>query len=1687
MINMTMKRLMIIGLVVAAWAPVAGRAAQRGSMDWFNTETNLIRYASGGTNYLKGSSDKTIGCFVQLIDGGNNHSNDPAVCSGDGTTVDDTVIATHWCMEDGYMSHIATVNGERYLFTRLWTAPSPDFDHGLVPTSPTNRYGDSRIVYFNMGPPDFGEFNFGGNGGFATLLTPRATGQTAWVQVNITPAGAAATGRWKLNGDSGHSSGEAVATSQTSVVISYTNTAEWAWPPALNTMLTNGVTNVITAVFTQKTVWVRVNIQPQGAVDAGATWTLDGVGPHTNGAVVAATQTNVALGFNAVTGWTAPPGVNVNLATGITNLFTAVYTQQFGWIRCWLNPTNVAATGQWRVVGATNWMLNGDTTNVAVAGYTLTFGEVADWTKPDDLAVGVTNLQTNTVNVLYTPHMGAVRVTIEPAAAVATGAQWRLLNGPDTNWQASGGTVGSVTVGPYTVTFKDVFGWATPSDSTVQVANAATTATNGVYIRKMGSLSCVIEPAELTNAPLWYLLSSGPAESMISAAVTNLAVGRYVVAFNETNGWQSPPDMAADVAEATLTTVTGAFAQLVDGAVKCRIYPASAVAAGAMWRLTTGADTDFKSNGVVLGGLAFTNYWLEFATLNGWAQPSDIMINVATNATYLREGAYQQLSSGRGAVICRLGPSNMGVTARWRLSADPYTGWRSSGVCLADVPVADYVAEFEDVIGWGQPADRRLAVSNGFTTLINADYTELQGVDGFLFCRIAPTNVTALAQWGVASGAVTNWYSSGTGTNLAEGVYTQVFALSSGAWRIPPANVITVAQGRTTYAHTTFTQAVGGISCFFEPAAVTNDARWTLTNAAAMVSWQTNGAIITNLPVGSYEITFTNLFGYRTPANIITNVRDDQIAVVTAAYVQVYGSLTCALNPTDIVDQAFWQGSFATNWYTNNAVVGDVPVGRHTITFSPIEGWVRPLDQTAEVTETNLTSLSGNYTRTGLLMRLKLDEITNTMTVADATGMHHDGINYGADVYQDGKIWRAYYFSGTQSYIRVGDFSYGRVFSLSFWFKAGSPDRTNWCLFSHGALNESNNVNVFLTGSMAASNPNSLIAYLISPQAAAALVIPNTFADNQWHLCNVIAGHTNAQLFVDAVERAAAAWNPTEFAPASSVVIGGRSDTNSQSFLRGYLDDARIYNYPLTAAEIADLYAATSVYGSVTTTILPVDDSLRGQWRLLPQTNWMLSGETTNILVGFYTQEFAQVDGWIRPDARAITVGDGAAIVATGLYMRKVGSFTCVIWPADVTNSARWTLGGGSGYSTTQVSGVVVTNLAEGIYTCSFSAVSGWLTPAAQAVSVTHGELTQIIANYNQVWGYLTVNLGPQGALMAGAAWMGGTATTWQAGGTTVAILPGTNVVRFNSAARWNKPQDSNIVIAAGQSYTLTVMYGAVPGTNREPTINDFDGDGITDLSLYTTTGVWKFKRRSDGRSVTNRLGGGDAMPVPGDYDGDGIIDPAVYYPYSRTGQWEIISSVSGSNWFAGPLQGDQGGSTSWPVPWDYDGDRVADLAVYTTAGAWIRRQSWNDQQAPVEVWGQGDVVPLPGDYNGDGNTELAVYQWVDGKWYVSDKPPYGQHPVQWGYDYSSPVPRDYDLDGKTEYAIYHANDGLWYIYTDPASTTYMTHVLGGANALPIPGDYNGDGYVDPAVYNVTNQLWYIINRDGTVTTNSMQ
>jgi len=65
----------------------------------------------------------------------------------------------------------------------------------------------------------------------------------------------------------------------------------------------------------------------------------------------------------------------------------------------------------------------------------------------------------------------------------------------------------------------------------------------------------------------------------------------------------------------------------------------------------------------------------------------------------------------------------------------------------------------------------------------------------------------------------------------------------------------------------------------------------------------------------------------------------------------------------------------------------------------------------------------------------------------------------------------------------------------------------------------------------------------------------------------------------------------------------------------------------------------------------------------------------------------------------------------------------------------------------------------------------------------------------------------------------------------------------------------------------------------------DFDGDGRDDFVVYTSTqSGWYILRSSDGRGQAGYWGGPDAQPVPGDYDGDRVSDLAVYGP--ALGRW---------------------------------------------------------------------------------------------------------------------------------------------------------------------------------------------------------
>lgn len=212
--------------------------------------------------------------------------------------------------------------------------------------------------------------------------------------------------------------------------------------------------------------------------------------------------------------------------------------------------------------------------------------------------------------------------------------------------------------------------------------------------------------------------------------------------------------------------------------------------------------------------------------------------------------------------------------------------------------------------------------------------------------------------------------------------------------------------------------------------------------------------------------------------------------------------------------------------------------------------------------------------------------------------------------------------------------------------------------------------------------------------------------------------------------------------------------------------------------------------------------------------------------------------------------------------------------------------------------------------------------------------------------------------------------------------------------------------------------------------VNDFNGDGKSDLALFGDSGNWM----APGQSTVFFGLKGD-QPVPADYDGDRAVNRAVF----RDGAWYVQNQPVTYYGLKGDL----------PVPADYDGDGDVDKAVY-------RDGTWYVQNHPVKYLGLAGDIPVPGDYNGDGDAERAVYR--DGAWYVEGLPT-----VNFGLAGDIPVPADYNGDGKIERGVYR--DGAWFIEGMPTS------YLGLKGDVPVPGDYAGDGKADPAVFR--KGVWY--------------
>lgn len=217
--------------------------------------------------------------------------------------------------------------------------------------------------------------------------------------------------------------------------------------------------------------------------------------------------------------------------------------------------------------------------------------------------------------------------------------------------------------------------------------------------------------------------------------------------------------------------------------------------------------------------------------------------------------------------------------------------------------------------------------------------------------------------------------------------------------------------------------------------------------------------------------------------------------------------------------------------------------------------------------------------------------------------------------------------------------------------------------------------------------------------------------------------------------------------------------------------------------------------------------------------------------------------------------------------------------------------------------------------------------------------------------------------------------------------------------------------------------------------------------------------------------------PRPFDFDGDRLADISVWRPGAQS--WRVLKSSTSS------LQTAQwGASSDILVPGDYDGDKITDFAVWRASnGVWYILRS-SDNTGQYYTFGAGSDIPVPADYDGDNITDVATWRPSNGLWSIKKSAANIDFYFTFGSNGDKPVPADYDGDKRADIAVVSQSSSVstWYIYNQYLSYyygnpqfNYSSTQFGAGTDKLVPGDYDGDGKVNIGVWRSSNGTWYYL------------
>lgn len=362
------------------------------------------------------------------------------------------------------------------------------------------------------------------------------------VRTTIVPQAAIDAGaQWRLDGGLWQSSGVTMAdVAAGSHTIEFSAIDGWIAPAAQAVEVLFGQTLSATGTYERQTGSIQVTILPQGAIDAGAQWRIDGGTWNAGGQTISGVPVGEhTLEFKAAAGYITPQNQTVLVAYNQTATATGTYALQTGSLQATIAPQGAIDVGaQWRVDGGP-WQNSGATVGgLAVGNHAVEYSAITGWDTPQTQTLEVAFGETTATTGTYLRQTGSLQVLLEPAAAIAAGAKWRVDGG---NWNDSGATVGNLFVGPQTVEFSEIPGYTKPGNQLAEIIKHQTSILTGTYAQRTGSLQVTLSPAAAVTAGARWRVDGGTWQ-ISGATVSSLAVGSHAVDYLSVTGWDAPPD-----------------------------------------------------------------------------------------------------------------------------------------------------------------------------------------------------------------------------------------------------------------------------------------------------------------------------------------------------------------------------------------------------------------------------------------------------------------------------------------------------------------------------------------------------------------------------------------------------------------------------------------------------------------------------------------------------------------------------------------------------------------------------------------------------------------------------------------------------------------------------------------------------------------------------------------------------------------------------------------------------------------------------------------------------------------------------------------------------------------------------------------------------------------------------------------